>query len=193
MCYDNRMIASLEGRVVHTSPGQIVLDVAGVGYKVRVKAVELFSEGQQLRIWTHMAVREDAMELYGFSEREDLNFFELLIKVSGVGPKTALGIISLATIPTLKQAIAGGDLSYLTKVSGIGRKTAEKIIVELRDKVGDESGQSLEGVGDALEALIALGYGRREAQETLRKSDHGNLSVEDIVRKALADLSKHGK
>lgn len=187
------MIAQLKGTVTHSELGSIILDVSGVGYKIRTKTVEHYSEGSSLRVWTHLAVREDAMELYGFSEHEDLKFFELLIKVSGVGPKTALGILSLATIPTLRQAIAGGDLSYLTKVSGIGRKTAEKIIIELRDKVGDESGQSLEGVGDALEALIALGYGRREAQETLRKSDHSNLSVEDIVRKALADLSKHGK
>jgi holliday junction DNA helicase RuvA len=187
------MIAQLRGAVVHAEMGGVVLDVAGVGYRVRTKSVELLTLGAEISIWTHLAVREDALELYGFRELEDLRFFELLIKVSGVGPKTALGILSLAALPTLKQAIASGDLSYLTKVSGIGRKTAEKIIVELRDRVEGSGDESLAGVGDALEALVALGYSRRETQEVLRKFDQRDLSVEDIVRKALVELSGYSK
>ena len=187
------MIAQLAGTVVHTEIGSIVVDVHGVGYKVFVPLSVATNVGEEILIYTHMVVREDVLDLYGFSDLESLRFFELLLRVSGVGPKSALAILSQASIPTLKQAISNGDLSYLTKVSGIGRKTAEKIIIELRDKVSGGTTGDLAGVGDALEALVALGYGRREAQEVLRKSDHSKLSIEEIVRKALTDLSTHGK
>ncbi|HEY4504361.1 MAG TPA: Holliday junction branch migration protein RuvA [Candidatus Paceibacterota bacterium] len=187
------MIAELKGVVSRNEISYVVLDVHGVGYKIYIPISVTVKPGEKLSLFTHMIVREDALDLYGFGDLETLNFFELLLRVSGVGPKSALVILSQTTISTLKQAIANGDLSYLTKVSGIGRKTAEKIIIELRDRVEASGDESLAGAEDALEALVALGYGRREAQETLRKTDVKNLSVEEIVRKALAQLSRHGK
>lgn len=186
------MISQLEGLIICKEINYVILDVAGVGYKIYTGIADVGKEGDRARIWTHLAVREDALDLYGFLDKESLRFFELLIKVSGIGPKTAMGILSLATLATLKQAIVSEDVTYLTKVSGIGRKTAEKILLELRDKVGADSGQKLVGAGDALLALVALGYGQREAQETLRKFDHSGLSVEEIIRKALLNLSGHG-
>ncbi|OHB17133.1 MAG: Holliday junction DNA helicase RuvA [Parcubacteria group bacterium RIFCSPHIGHO2_01_FULL_45_26] len=187
------MIAELKGVVNRREVGYVVLDVGGVGYKVYVPLSVSVKSRDSLLLFTHLVVREDALDLYGFGDLETLRFFELLLRVSGVGPKSALAILSQASIPTLKQAIANGDLSYLTKVSGIGKKTAERIIIELRDRVSSEGEGDLAGVGDALEALVALGYSRRESQETLRKTNHTGLGVEEIVRKALADLSKDRK
>jgi Holliday junction DNA helicase RuvA len=108
--------------------------------------------------------------LYGFLDRQELEFFEMLINVSGIGPKGALSILSVASIETLKKAIGTGDTIYLTKISGIGKKTAEKIVIELRDKIEvDKTGTSLQGELDALEALKSLGYSQNEAREALKK------------------------
>ena len=113
-------------------------------------------------------MREDVLDLYGFLDHRELEFFEMLISVSGIGPKGALSILGITSIETLRKAISTGDTSYLTKVSGIGKKTAEKIIIELRDKIGEEKGgSSLQGELDALEALKSLGYSQNEAREAL--------------------------
>lgn len=151
----------------------IIVDVAGVGYKVFVNAETLRKavKPEKIKVWTHLHQREDAIELYGFLSQPELELFETLIAVPGVGPKTALGILNVAPIDTLKRAIASGELSYLTKVSGIGRKTAEKIMVELREKFGKavSQGPELKEERDALEALESLGYSAREAREALRQ------------------------
>jgi len=186
------MIGYLKGIIVHQDLRSVVLDVSGVGYKIFTNTAVLDKNlDKPISFWTHLAVRENALDLYGFSTIEELNFFELLISVSGIGPKSALGILSIATLQNLRHAISTGDTSHLTKVSGIGKKNAEKIVIELKDKIENfviESGHSLSGDIDALEALKSLGYGERDAREALKKV----ADVKDIgekVKKALKLLS----
>ncbi|MEK7162362.1 MAG: Holliday junction branch migration protein RuvA, partial [Patescibacteria group bacterium] len=162
------------------------------GYKVFVNAETLKRAGklERAKIWTHLYQREDTIELYGFLTEGELEFFETLIGVPGVGPKTALGILNVATIDTLKRAIASGELSYLTKVSGIGRKTAEKIMVELREKFGKvvSQGPELKEEQDALEALESLGYSAREAREAMRQVPESIQGTSKRVKEALKIL-----
>lgn len=195
------MIAYLEGKVRHKDTKFIVLDVNGVGYKV-FGTESMINEAKMdavLGVWTHLAVREDALDLYGFKEKDSLNFFQLLITISGIGPRTALGVLNVAAVKTIKQAVSSGDISYLTKVSGIGKKIAEKIILELRDKfeaedLGDSVG-GFKGEADAIEALKSLGYAEREARDVLKKvprtdKDGGaELSTGEKVKRALKILS----
>lgn len=189
------MLGYLEGKVSFLGERHIIVDVAGVGYKVFVNAdtlKKLTTKHQQptTKIWTHLYQREDAIELYGFLTQPELEFFETLIGVPGVGPKTALGILNVAPIDTLKRAIASGELSYLTKVSGIGRKTAEKIMVELREKFGKvvSQGPELKEEQDALEALESLGYSAREAREALRQVPEQIKGTSKRVKEALKIL-----
>jgi len=134
-------------------------------------------------------VREDILDLYGFLNREELEFFEMLINVSGIGPKGALAILGVASIDTLKKAISTGDIPYLTKISGIGKKTAEKMIIELRDKMGvNKTGTSLQEELDALEALKSLGYSQNEAREVLKKVSP-EMNTNEKIREALKILS----
>ena len=161
----------------------IVIDVNGVGYKVAVTEDSLhgLKIGQETTIWTHLAVRENSQDLYGFISKKERDFFELLITVSGIGPKTALNILSLVASETLARAIRDGSTTHLVKVSGIGRKTAEKIVLELKEKIGGygygdmDSGADNEYIAgissdaDAIEALKALGYDAGEAREAIKK------------------------
>ncbi|MBI4059585.1 Holliday junction branch migration protein RuvA [Candidatus Giovannonibacteria bacterium] len=168
------MLGYLEGKISFRGERYLIIDVAGVGYKVFVNAETLKNASktsEKIKVWTHLYQREDALELYGFLSQPELELFETLLSVPGVGPRTALGILNVAPIDTLKRAIASGELSYLTKVSGIGRKTAEKIMVELREKFGKavSVGSELKEEQDALEALESLGYSAREAREALRQ------------------------
>jgi holliday junction DNA helicase RuvA len=128
------------------------------------------------------------LDLYGFLEMEELGFFEMLIGVSGIGPRSALAILGIASIETLRKAISTGDTAYLTKISGIGRKTAEKIVIELRDKMGaDISTTSLQGELDALEALKSLGYSQNEARDALKKVPaEANINIK--IKEALKIL-----
>lgn len=186
------MLGYLEGKITFRGERYIIIDVAGVGYKVFVNAEtlkKLTTKNQELKtkIWTHLYQREDALELYGFLSQPELELFETLLSVPGVGPKTALGILNVAPIDTLKRAIASGELSYLTKVSGIGRKTAEKIMVELREKFGKAVpvGPQLKEEQDALEALESLGYSVREAREALRQVPENLQGTSKRVKEAL--------
>jgi len=186
------MIGYLKGTIIHQDLRSVVLDVNDVGYKIYTNTAVLEKNLKKpIAFWTYLAVRENAMDLYGFGTKEELNFFELLLTVSGIGPKSALGILSVATLPNLHHAIATGDISHLTKVSGIGKKNAEKIVIELKDKIenmfGVESG-SLSGDVDVLEALKSLGYGEREAREVLKKVS-GISDTGEKVKKALKLLS----
>ncbi|MBX4215519.1 Holliday junction branch migration protein RuvA [Candidatus Parcubacteria bacterium] len=167
------MISRLTGALVGTTQRHVVLDVSGVGYKVAVTpdtARALGKEKGPVTLITHLAVREDALDLYGFLLQDELDLFEMLIGVSGIGPKSALQILSLAGIETLKKAISSEDTSYLTKVSGIGKKTAEKIVLELKDKLGGGTGRhgELREESDAVEALKSLGYSQSEARDALK-------------------------
>ncbi len=172
------MISQLTGQVVHKDLRSIILDVNGVGYRIFVSTDTL--EGlkgnpQKVKFWTYLSVRENALDLYGFPAEDGLQFFEKLITVNGVGPKTAMGILSGASIETLRSAIASGEAGHLVKMAGVGRKMAEKLVLELKDKVGlmsgtaDEQNAALAGEYDALEALKSLGYTEKESRDVLKK------------------------
>lgn len=178
---------------MHRGEGMIIVNVGGVGYKVFITpetAKELKKSGDKpIKIFTHLAVRENALDLYGFQDRKDLLFFEMLISISGIGPKSALAILSIANVETLERAISAGDSSYLTQVSGIGRKNAEKIVLELGDKLGsitDEAGSALlKDEADALEALKALGYSLKESRDALKKVPKEVSDTSSRIKEAL--------
>ena len=184
------MIGHLEGVVKALRGGYAIISANGVGYKValtRAGMVEI-QLNEVAVLWTHLAVREDALDLYGFIEEEELRLFEMLISVSGIGPKSALAILDIASVETLKSAISAGKAEYLTNVSGIGKKTAQKIVLELRDKVGispDGSDKSLHGDEEALQAMRALGYSVPEARDALRKVPNDVESGSERLRAAL--------
>ncbi|NQV87963.1 MAG: Holliday junction branch migration protein RuvA [Parcubacteria group bacterium] len=190
------MIGKIEGKIVHKDLRFVIVDVSGVGYKVygTHSITGKTGSGEKISLWTYLAVRENALDLYGFTTKEELDFFELLISVSGIGPKSALGILNIATIKTLRQAVSSGDTSHLTKVSGIGKKNAEKIVLELKDKL--EGLESEDGVGnshmknevDAIEALKSLGYSQIEAREALKKVSKDIIATGEKVKQALKIL-----
>jgi Holliday junction DNA helicase RuvA len=187
------MIGYLEGTVHSLSPTHAIIVVGGVGYKVALTKNTLsgLSKSGPAAFLTHLAVREDALDLYGFANADELRLFEQLRTVSGIGPKSALAILDIATIETLRSAIGHGKAEYLTKVSGIGRKTAEKIVLELRDKVGlssEDAKAALKGDEDALEAMRSLGYSQQEARDALRKVPNTIEKGTDRLREALKIL-----
>lgn len=188
------MIASLSGTVRYKDLNTLVVDVQGVGYHVAVPSDVLLtaSLSSPIFLWTHLAVRENALDLYGFLERETLEVFELLITISGIGPKTALGILNVASPTTLRQAVASGDTSYLTRVSGIGKKNAEKIVLELKGKLhvtDEDRSVDAKAEGDALEALVSLGYSERDARNALKKVGKEVKNPSERVRSALKLLA----
>jgi holliday junction DNA helicase RuvA len=184
------MIGYIEGEVKALRQTDCIVLVAGIGYKVAsTKEVLLrLSIGNQVRFWTHLAVRENALDLYGFVSEEELRFFELLLTVSGIGPKSALAILDTVSVETLRSAVSTGRAEYLTKVSGIGKKTAEKIVLELREKVGaaaEGTSAAMKGDEEALEALRSLGYSSHEARDVLRKVPEEFSNANDRLREAL--------
>jgi holliday junction DNA helicase RuvA len=183
------MIGYIEGEIKAMRATHCVVLTGGIGYKVFTTKDGLLrrSVGAHAEFWTHLAVREDAQDLYGFASEAELKFFELLLTVSGIGPKSALAVLDTVSIETLQSAISQNRAEYLTKVSGIGKKTAEKIVLELKDKIGAaiEGGASLKGDEEALEALRSLGYTSSEARETLRKVSSEFSNANDRLREAL--------
>jgi Holliday junction DNA helicase RuvA len=190
------MIAYLNGFIIARWPNHIILDVNGVGYKVAITgehmdALAAISPEEKVRFWIHHVVREDAQHLYGFLDEATLSFFELLITISGIGPKTALSILNTASVKTLRQAIASGDATRLTKVSGIGKKNAEKMVLELKDKLADESfDDASHDDSDTLEALKAIGYSEKEAREALKQVPHTITDTSKRLKEALKFLGK---
>lgn len=189
------MIGSVTGEVTAIRAGYAVIAAGGIGYKVAATRSTLsgLSVGYPTMLWTHLIVREDVLDLYGFPTEDEMRFFEMLLTVSGIGPKSALAVLDIATIETLRNAIASGNSGYLTNVSGIGKKTAEKIIIELRDKVGliaVGTDETLRGDEDALEAMRALGYSATEARDALRKVPATIKSGNDRLREALKIMGK---
>ncbi|TSC80337.1 MAG: Holliday junction DNA helicase subunit RuvA [Parcubacteria group bacterium Gr01-1014_29] len=192
------MISLLEGTIEFNGERFAVINAGGVGYKVFFAPETMRSVakiGERHKVWTHLHVRENDMELYGFLSYAEMQFFEVLIGVSGVGPKSALGILGVAPLDMLKRAIAAGEMNYLTKVSGIGKRMAEKIIVELRDKLG--GAQMSEGVRaeltadtDVLDALISMGYSQREAREAVSRVPAGISGTKERLSEALKGLGK---
>lgn len=189
------MIGTIHGTVRHKDLHSLIVDVGGVGYKIysTTDATLEARDGQAIFLWTYLAVRENALDLYGFLEKSALETFELLIGVSGIGPKTALSILNVASPEMLRQAVASDDTSYLTKVGGIGKKTADKIVLELRDKLAttesDKRG-NLRAEGDVYEALLSLGYAEREIREVLKKLPKESKNTSERVKQALKLLSE---
>jgi len=189
------MIGTLNGTVRHKDLSKLVVDVSGVGYKVLVTtetALDI-ATGSPIFLWTHLVVRETSLELFGFLDKETLDAFELLITISGIGPKSALGILNVASPSTLRQAVASGDTTYLTRVSGIGKKNAEKIVLELKDKMKitkEDTSVDTRSEGDALEALVSLGYSERDARESLKKVPKEIEGAGERVKAALKLLAK---
>ncbi len=192
------MIGRLRGSFAgERHDGTVLIDVNGVGYVVRATQTAL-TEARKVPQTTvlliHTIVREDALDLYGFIDENELSFFRLLLDVSGVGPKTALGILNLAGLETLQSAIAAGDATYLTRVSGVGKKSAERIVVELKDRLAKEGfGEGHGGRkedGDVLEALTGLGYSLEEARAALKCIPVEVTDLRGRVREALRTLSK---
>ena len=188
------MIGFIEGKIEYNTDKYVLVNVDGVGYKIYISTntfKNLPEKSSKIKLFTHLHVREDIMDLYGFLNQEDLEFFELLISISGIGPKGALNILNVASVKTLKKAIANEESSILTKVSGIGKKTAEKIILELKNKVGGEFIDEKFGAdSEAIDALISLGYRLQEAREALKKIPEATKEVGDKVRHALKILGK---
>ncbi len=166
MVYDRAMIRQIRGTVLSVGPLGAVIEVAGFGIDVRMSSPEGLTVGAEATLATHLAVKQDGMELYGFASPSDRDFFELLLGVSGVGPKTALSVLRRAPRESLIGAIGKRDLNYLTKVVGLGKKSAEKMLVELSEKVGDAAHDDADG--EVFDTLVALGYTEREARKALQ-------------------------
>lgn len=192
------MIAQLKGEVVGIIGNSVVLSAGGVGYKVNttLETIKKIKESGSptVTIKTHLAVRETSLDIYGFLRDEELEFFEMLISISGIGPKSAVAILNVTDVETLKTAVSTGESSYLTKVSGIGKKNAEKIILELRDKLGaiddKTDNKIMRDEVETLEALQALGYSIRQARETIKKISKDATTSSERVREALKILGK---
>ena len=191
------MITFLDGTIELKGEKFVVVNIGGVGYKVfaGMETLRKISEkGASVKLWTHQHVREDSLDLYGFIAYAELDLFEMLIGISGVGPKSALGILAIAPVDTLKKAIATGDTSYLTRVSGVGRKTAEKVVLELKEKLAGRGviveAPELKDEADVLDALVGLGYSQREAREALSGVAQNIGGVEKRLGAALKKLGK---
>lgn len=186
------MIGYIKGKIIGKTDNQVLVENNGIGYRVmatpKILGLPLNSE---VEIHTYLQVREDALNLYGFQNQAELDFFELLITVSGVGPKMAMTVLSAGDINLIQNAISSQDVAVFTKLGGVGKKTAERIIVELKEKLGSVSGVygMSGGSDDILSALESLGYSTREIKEALTKIDH-NAASEEKLRQALKYLSK---
>lgn len=186
------MIAHISGTVTDITLTHAVIDVQGIGYLIALTGATIaeLSIGQTTTLSTYLVVREDVLDLYGFKERAERDFFLLLLSVSGIGPKSALGIIDKGHYRRLRQALAQGDVSYLTKMAGIGSRTAQKLILELREKIGSEPDAHDTGDSDALEALSVLGYTIDEGRAALQSISTDIIGTEQRVRLALKMLGK---
>jgi len=160
------MIREISGKVLSVEAAGIVVDVAGFGIYTAVPSPDTFTPGETVRLKTHMAVKQDGIELYGFIDAGDLRFFELVLKVPGVGPKTAISLLRRAPRTSIEEAVARKDMSYLTKIAGLGKKSAEKLIIEIAEKIGTTSSSHSED-GEVFDTLVALGYTEREARSAL--------------------------
>ncbi len=189
------MIAHLSGITAEKTEDAIIIDVAGVGYEVHVAAYEHEAAryGEPIKLYTHHHIRESAHELFGFSTLTAKRLFELLILVSGVGPKMALSVLSLGEVESIRSAIARGDHAFIQRASGVGKRLAERISVDLKDKAGLPGVKPIEGFpatavnanrDDALDALLALGYSFGQASEALGKVD-AKLDVQTRLKEAL--------
>lgn len=198
------MIGSLRGRLVAKAPPQALVEVGGVGYEVEAPMSTFYTlpaVGADVVLLTHFVVREDAQILYAFATESERALFRSLLKVSSVGPRIALAILSGVSVEAFAQCVQSQDVTALTRIPGVGRKTAERLIVEMRDRVGAEgmaSGLSLPGAGgpsggaegEAFAALVALGYKAAEATRLLRAVEPGAAGTEELIRRALQGAAR---
>lgn len=181
--YDAYMIRQIRGTVLGVTPASAIVEVAGFGIEVRMNASETLAIGTEVMLATHLALKQDGLELYGFPDAADRDFFELILSVSGVGPKTAIGVLRRAPREALEGAIGTRDLAYLTKVVGLGKKSAEKMLVELADKVGPRTHDDADG--EVFDTLVALGYTEREARKALQAIPDAAVGKEARLKAAL--------
>ncbi|MEE9494186.1 MAG: Holliday junction branch migration protein RuvA [Gammaproteobacteria bacterium] len=195
------MIGMLTGVLRHKQPPWLLLDVQGVGYEVQAPMTTFYqlpAEGENITLFTHLVVREDAHSLFGFGVVSDRSLFRALIKVNGVGAKMALTILSGMDAGSFAACVQAGDAPALVKLPGIGKKTAERLIIEMRDRLGDVSSSPVMTMGDSLlspvsqnpieeavSALVALGYKAPDASRRIREVDCEGLTTQDIIRAAL--------
>jgi Holliday junction DNA helicase RuvA len=190
------MIAQLEGIISYVGETFAIVNVQKIGFRVNLCKDTLLriGDGDAIRLWTYLAVREDALDLYGFAERSELVMFEKLLTLPGIGPKSALGFISAAGEEVLRKAVVSQDAGYLTKVSGIGRKSAEKIVAGLKDKIekteNEKEAPHLREEADAIEAIKSLGYSAQDAREALRALPQEISGVSNRIKAALKYLGK---
>ncbi|MBS4032978.1 MAG: Holliday junction branch migration protein RuvA [Ignavibacterium sp.] len=193
------MIGHLKGKIISSKPTQILLDVNGVGYKVgiSINTFEKIVDKAEVSLFIHTHVKEDSISLFGFFTESEKEMFELLISISGIGPKIALGLLSGISVESLKDAIEEGNVSRIIAVPGIGRKTAERLVLELRSKVEDISGGEFTKTqpsikSEAMSALTTLGYNAKVAEKAVRDLliENQNYSLEDLIKKALSNLNK---
>jgi len=195
------MIGHLSGKIISKKPTRVIIDVNGVGYIVNISigTFEKIADKEEASLYTYLVVKEDALDLYGFYSVAEKEMFELLISVNGIGPKTAQSILSGIQISDLKEALKTGNISRIISVPGIGRKTAERMMIELRDKVESLSvgiedtplgSQSVRA--DAITALVNLGYNQKIAERIVRDITDKTpaISIEDLVKEALSIFSK---
>lgn len=188
------MISFVEGEVVEKAVDRVVLNVGGVGYDLLVPTSvlgRLPAAGNRARVHTRMVVRDDAILLYGFSSPDERALFDLLTGVSGVGPKVALSFLSAMTPVALRRAVASNDADALTVVPGVGKKVAQRVVLDLRDKLGGDDVTIVEGpVAETREALVALGLTPAEASEAMAGVEPDGLPVEELLRQALQRVGR---
>ncbi len=193
------MIGYLKGKIISSKPTQIILDINGVGYKVgiSINTFEKIVDKEDVSLFIHTHVKEDSISLYGFFTESEKEMFELLISISGIGPKIALGLLSGISVESLKEAIEEGNIARITAVPGIGRKTAERLVLELRSKIEGISAGEFTTVqpsikSEAISALTTLGYNVKVAEKVVRELliENSNYALEDLIKKALANLNK---
>jgi Holliday junction DNA helicase RuvA len=194
------MIGYLRGKIISKKPTKLLVDVNGVGYLVNISisTFEKIADKEEASLYTYLSVRESAMDLYGFYSLAEKEMFELLISVSGIGPKSAQSILSGIQIEDLKEALRTGNISRLVSIPGIGRKTAERLMVELRDKadsVSEDAADFKTGAStiryDAIAALVNLGYNQKVAERAVRAITDRNpdISIEDLIKETLVSLN----
>lgn len=198
------MFAYIKGSLEQKTNNYVVIDVGGIGYRIFMptKSIEELGElGNIVKVYTHYHVREDNISLYGFNSNEQLRMFELLISVSGIGAKSAITVLSEISPSSFALAVIANDISVLTKISGIGKKTAERIILELKDKLKTENAIDKTEeikvaivdngkIDEAISALQVLGYTKKEIEKVFEKMDIKNLGLEQIIKEALKYLSR---
>lgn len=194
------MISTLIGTIVGAEKDRVVIQTAGgVGYGVAVGKLDGFLVGQEVTLFTYLKVSDQALDLYGFIGSEARDFFTLLLTVSGVGPKTAMNILSVGSIADIERAISRGDAAYLSAVQGIGKKTAERMVVELRSKIrnpirqlADELRTPNSGtiLSDVIDALVGMGYGKEDVIAVVRELEPDGKSTEALLREALQRIGR---